>query len=138
MSGLCRMNLMYFVAWLPAMIAIALCVVSLIMTLAGTVQVDETGAVLDTIDQTALREAMQTSSDMIFVTLLILIPCIAITGPFTAGTQLRHPQLGARQTCLPVGGLQGCHQGKLEAGTARQHDYRLRAVPCLHLLALLW
>ena len=28
---------------------------------------------------------MQTSSDMIFVTLLILIPCIAITGPFTAG-----------------------------------------------------
>ena len=29
MSGLCRMNLMYFVAWLPAMIAIALCVVSL-------------------------------------------------------------------------------------------------------------
>ena len=36
MSGLCRMNLMYFVAWLPAMIAIALCVVSLIMTLAGT------------------------------------------------------------------------------------------------------
>lgn len=65
MSGLCRMNLMYFVAWLPAMIAIALCVVSLIMTLAGTVQVDETGAVLDTIDQTALREAMQTSSDMI-------------------------------------------------------------------------
>ena len=85
MSGLCRMNLMYFVAWLPAMIAIALCVVSLIMTLAGTVQVDETGAVLDTIDQTALREAMQTSNDMIFVTLLILIPCIAITGPFTAG-----------------------------------------------------
>lgn len=53
------MNLMYFVAWLPAMIAIALCVVSLIMTLAGTVQVDETGAVLDTIDQTALREAMR-------------------------------------------------------------------------------
>ena len=85
MSGLCRMNLMYFVAWLPAMIAIALCVVSLIMTLAGTVQVDETGAVIDAIDQTALREAMQTSNDMIFVTLLILIPCIAITGPFTAG-----------------------------------------------------
>ena len=80
MSGLCRMNLMYFVAWLPAMIAIALCVVSLIMTLAGTVQVDETGAVIDAIDQTALREAMQTSSDMIFVTLLILILCIAITG----------------------------------------------------------
>ena len=67
MSGLCRMNLMYFVAWLPAMIAIALCVVSLIMTLAGTVQVDETGAVIDAIDQTALREAMQTSGDMIFV-----------------------------------------------------------------------
>ena len=85
MSGLCRMNLMYFVAWLPAMIAIALCVVSLIMTLAGTVQVDETGAVIDAIDQTALREAMRTSNDMIFVTLLILIPCIAITGPFTAG-----------------------------------------------------
>ena len=38
MSGLCRMNLMYFVTWLPAMIAIALCVVSLIMTLAGTVR----------------------------------------------------------------------------------------------------
>ena len=137
------MNLMYFVTWLPAMIAIALCVVSLIMTLAGTVQVDETGAVMDAIDQTALREAMQTSSDMIFVTLLILIPCIAITGPFTcllytSPSPRDRQQLGARRTRLPVGGLQGCHQGELEAGAARQHDYRLRAVPCLHLLALLW
>lgn len=85
MSGLCRMNLMYFVTWLPAMIAIALCVVSLIMTLAGSVQVDETGAVVETIDQDVLKSAIQTSNDTIFVTLLILIPCIAITGPFTAG-----------------------------------------------------
>ena len=137
MSGLCRMNLMYFVTWLPAMIAIALCVVSLIMTLAGTVQVDETGAVMDAIDQTALREAMQTSSDMIFCHAADSDSVHRDYRAVHGGTQLCHPQLGARRTRLPVGGLQGCHQGELEAGAARQHDYRLRAVPCLHLLALL-
>ena len=118
MSGLCRMNLMYFVAWLPAMIAIALCVVSLIMTLAGTVQVDETGAVIDAIDQTALREAMRTSNDMIFVTLLILIPCIAITGPFTAGLSYvtntpsrgRTTRMPSRQT-----GSRDCSSARLPA-----------------------
>lgn len=84
MSGLCRMNLMYFVAWLPAMIAIALCVATMVVAL-QSMPVDETGEVVATLDRSVLQSLTQSFNDTIFVTLLILIPCIAITGPFTAG-----------------------------------------------------
>ena len=83
MSGLCRMNLMYFVAWLPAMIAIAMFVFSFTASLDTYVPADETGNIVATSENVkALTDLL---NDMGFMTLLILIPCIAITGPFTAG-----------------------------------------------------
>ena len=47
MSGLCRMNLMYFVAWLPAMIAISLWVVSFGVALNNSFPVDEAGNIIE-------------------------------------------------------------------------------------------
>lgn len=85
MSGLCRMNLMYFVAWLPAMIAIALWVVSFGVALNNSFPVDEAGNIIEEVAANGVQSFWQTLNDMNFMTLLILIPCIAITGPFTAG-----------------------------------------------------
>lgn len=85
MSGLCRMNLMYFVTWLPAMIAIALWVVSFGVALNNSFPVDEAGNIIEEVAANGFQSFWQTMNDMNFMTLLILIPCIAITGPFTAG-----------------------------------------------------
>lgn len=85
MSGLCRMNLMYFVAWLPAMIAISLWVVSFGVALNNSFPVDEAGNIIEEVAANGVQSFWQTMNDMNFMTLLILIPCIAITGPFTAG-----------------------------------------------------
>lgn len=85
MSGLCRMNLMYFVAWLPAMIAISLWVVSFGVALNNSFPVDEAGNIIEEVAANGVQSFWQTLNDMNFMTLLILIPCVAITGPFTAG-----------------------------------------------------
>lgn len=85
MSGLCRMNLMYFVAWLPAMIAISLWVVSFGVALNNSFPVDEAGNIIEEVAANGVQSFWHTLNDMNFMTLLILIPCIAITGPFTAG-----------------------------------------------------
>lgn len=85
MSGLCRMNLMYFVTWLPAMIAISLWVVSFGVALNNSFPVDEAGNIIEEVAANGVQSFWQTLNDMNFMTLLILIPCIAITGPFTAG-----------------------------------------------------
>lgn len=85
MSGLCRMNLMYFVAWLPAMIAISLWVVSFGVALNNSFPVDEAGNIIEEVAANGVQSFWQTLNGMNFMTLLILIPCIAITGPFTAG-----------------------------------------------------
>lgn len=85
MSGLCRMNLMYFVAWLPAMIAISLWVVSFGVALNNSFPVDEAGNIIEEVAANGVQSFWQTMNDMNFMTLLILIPCVAITGPFTAG-----------------------------------------------------
>lgn len=85
MSGLCRMNLMYFVTWLPAMIAISLWVVSFGVALNNSFPVDEAGNIIEEVAANGVQSFWQTMNDMNFMTLLILIPCIAITGPFTAG-----------------------------------------------------
>lgn len=85
LSGLCRLNLTYVVVWLPMMIVLAVGGLSLLTTLTNAVAVDETGMVSSVIDQTVLAQTYQTANDLIFMTLLLLIPCIAITGPFTAG-----------------------------------------------------
>ena len=69
-SGLMRLNLLYAVAWLPAMILLLLYALSAVTLLTQTENLAE-----------AATQLKQTTS----TTLLILFPCIAITGPFTAG-----------------------------------------------------
>ncbi len=85
MSGLCRLNLTYVVAWLPMIVVLAVGFLSVLTALTNAVPVDETGVVTEVIEQSVLAETYQTANDLIFMTLLLLIPCIAITGPFTAG-----------------------------------------------------
>ncbi len=74
-SALMRLNLMYMICWLPAMVVLTLGVMSMLTQLA----VDEeiTNEVI-----TSLRNMLSSIS---LTTLTLLIPCIAITGPFTAG-----------------------------------------------------
>lgn len=67
-----RLNLMYVVVWLPTMLVLLIAGVNLLSSLG--VEEAELGM--------TLSELVQTVS---VSTLLLLIPCIAITGPFTAG-----------------------------------------------------
>jgi len=103
-SALCRLNLMYVVVWLPALIVIMMTYLSGISNLStmlaardGTLAaaVEEAQAAEDgettisytdeEIAQLAEIDPMDYMESTIYTTLLILVPCIAITGPFTAG-----------------------------------------------------
>ena len=71
LSGLCRLNLMYAVIWLPAMLVI-------LMTLLGLLNAMG--------DEAVAAEQLSSLVQGTFMTMfLLLAPCIAITGPFTAG-----------------------------------------------------
>ncbi len=77
-AGLIRLNLMYAVAWLPV---ILVSLFSFMALYTGLIPVDGAG---QPIGQTA--EQLQTTfSSVMYVWLFMLIPCILITGPFTAG-----------------------------------------------------
>ncbi|MBQ8537636.1 MAG: YesL family protein, partial [Clostridia bacterium] len=79
LSGLMRLNLMYAVPWIPAIIVMLLCGLSWYSSLANLV---ETYAQ----DAPALSAAMsQLNTSLLFTMSLWLIPCLVITGPFTAG-----------------------------------------------------
>lgn len=103
LSSLCRLNLMYMLIWLPAMIVIAVNFMNALNTM-YLVQGAQDGTLKEAVEESAGQEnaisftdeeiAMMASQQenlpaymdsMILRTLLILIPCIAITGPFTAG-----------------------------------------------------
>ena len=94
-TGLCRINLMTFVVWLPMMIVLVMLVNSIVsvsdiqvMTDEATgakytaliyaEQVDEAGNVVVEANTVALQGVLQ-------MTLILLIPCILITGPVQAG-----------------------------------------------------
>lgn len=72
LSNLCRLNLMYMVIWLPAMIVLMMGVMSLFTSL-----ITESGDIVENAD-VMLQSIFQT-------TLLLLIPCVAITGIATPG-----------------------------------------------------
>lgn len=107
-SGLMRLNLMYMLAWLPTILVIFLNGWNLYFVVATSEQVvdengmvtevvlyanaataegEEEGAETETIDPIPVspQDYNDLLQSMIFQTLLLLIPCIAITGPFTAG-----------------------------------------------------
>ena len=88
LSGLIRLNLMYAVAWLPAIFVIGR---GLLLWYAGLANVADAQMQLEAgeITAEALAEMTQSytqgMSTIIMQTLLLLVPCIAITGPCTAG-----------------------------------------------------
>lgn len=71
-SALIRLNLMYVVAWLPTMIVIMIGAMSLL-----------TG--LTTEDGQAVENVMELAQSILFSTLVLLIPCVTITGIVTPG-----------------------------------------------------
>ncbi len=87
-SGIVRLNLMYAVAWLPALIVIGL---GILAAYTGLVEFSEVQmkAEAGEVAAEAVAEAsalfQNNVKGLIFQTLLLLIPCIAITGPVTAG-----------------------------------------------------
>ena len=101
MSGLCRLNLMYVVVWLPAIIIITMTLISgfsnlntMIAARDGSLKAQveatagEENAVTYTDEQIAEIAALDPSEYLrgsVFSLLLLMIPAIAITGPCTAG-----------------------------------------------------
>lgn len=87
-SALFRLNLMYMVAWLPAIIVIGR---GLMMAYTGLVNVGElqVQAEAGEIAMEVFTEANATLGEafkaILMQTLILLVPAIAITGPFTAG-----------------------------------------------------
>ena len=97
-NALCRMNLIYMLPWLPAMLVIGM--LALYVLTMGAVPTQEqviTNADGTTTTQVVpvemteqeqlalLEEQASLVPGMVQMTLLLLIPCIAITGPWTAG-----------------------------------------------------
>ena len=103
LSGLCRLSLMYTLIWLPAMVVILVSSGQIYSNLsmymlvqnndyAGYVQYvqDSNGEVsISEEDYNTLKNAEVNLNDYlyssVFTMLLILFPCIAVTGPCTAG-----------------------------------------------------
>ncbi|MCR4876431.1 MAG: DUF624 domain-containing protein [Clostridiales bacterium] len=100
-SALCRLNLMYMVVWLPAMIILLLTFYSGVSNL-NTILAAQDGTLKQAVEESAGQENALTYTDeeianlaqvnpadylhsSLFSLLLIMIPCIAITGPATAG-----------------------------------------------------
>ena len=94
-TGLCRLNLTVFAVWIPAMVVLALLVNSLVTASDIRVQTDEaTGTSYTALiyEERTDEEGNQVSAagsasleGMLQMTLLLLIPCILITGPVQAG-----------------------------------------------------
>ena len=72
-SALIRLNLMYMLCWLPTMAVLFIGVMSFLTNLNGMV------------DGTVTMSLQEVAVSTLSPTLLLLVPCIAITGPFTAG-----------------------------------------------------
>lgn len=103
LSGLCRLNLMYAVIWLPLMIVLMINLTTIFSNLnmisfikqnnyAAYVQQMQDSESEVSITEEEYNELAQADTDVsgyldssIMKILLWLIPCIAITGPFTAG-----------------------------------------------------
>ena len=98
LSALCRMNLIYMLPWIPTILVIGMLVMYVLtMGALPTEKVTVTNADGSTTTQTVQVEMTEEEQlalveqqaslvpGMIQMTLLLLIPCIAITGPWTAG-----------------------------------------------------
>jgi len=102
-SGLCRLNLLYMLIFLPAMVVLLLSFTNMLSTISSVLAIKEgtyetyiataqENKVENPLTQEEFDELQKAEFNManyldssIFTCLLWLIPCIAITGPFTAG-----------------------------------------------------
>lgn len=88
LSGLVRLNLMYAVSWIPAIFVIGR---GLLLWYAGLANVADAQMQLEAGEITAealaglTQNYSQAMSAVILQTLLLLVPCLALTGPFTTG-----------------------------------------------------
>ncbi len=97
-NGLCRMNLIYMLPWIPTMLVIGMLVMFVLSI--GTVPTEQvtvtnedgtvtTEYVAPPISDEELQKMMEAQVAMVptlfYWMLILLIPCIAITGPWTAG-----------------------------------------------------
>ncbi|MGN1370103.1 MAG: YesL family protein [Aristaeellaceae bacterium] len=97
-NGLCRMNLIYMLPWLPTMLVIGMLVMN-VLTMGAVPTEERTVTNADGTTTTEIVQVEMTQEEqlamleeqvalvpsMVYTTLLLLIPCIAITGPWTAG-----------------------------------------------------
>ncbi|MEG0125145.1 MAG: hypothetical protein RR816_03590, partial [Clostridia bacterium] len=87
-TGLVRLNMMYVVAWLPALIVIGRALMlwySGIMNIATMQAEVEAGTMAQALFVQTLGDFNAAVQGLVMQTLLLLIPCLAITGPCTAG-----------------------------------------------------
>lgn len=80
LSGLCRLNLMDAISWLPALLVALSAVLNGYSALAGFMELQTAGD--PAVAGISLPDVLR---GLTLQTLLLLVPCIAITGPFTAG-----------------------------------------------------
>lgn len=92
LSALVRLNLMYLVIWLPAMIVIMWSGMGIASSLnyvdnekAGTTEVIEVNGETASFTYISEQQLAEVADGTLFLALLLLIPCVTITGPFTAG-----------------------------------------------------
>ena len=94
LSGLIRLNLMYAVAWIPVIILVFLTIMAAVGLLDGVVTESEGllaegeglwDAFAKAEMQDSLLAFMDQINNLILTGLLFLVPCLFITGPFTAG-----------------------------------------------------
>ena len=88
LSGLTRLNLLYMLSWLPAMIVIAYHMMLLYTALGGMAEANmqfAEGAILQADLDAQLLTWTETIKSIVMFGLLMLVPAITITGPFTPG-----------------------------------------------------
>lgn len=101
LSGLCRLNLIYMLIWLPTIIVLGMTLLNGYQNL-SMIQAAQEGRLSEYVEavsqgentvtvteeqqqQLAQINVLELVDSRLFTMLLILIPCIAVTGPFTAG-----------------------------------------------------
>ena len=94
LAGLMRLNLFYMLIWLPAIIVLVFGTMSLFYGILPSEEAvpDDPAAIVEEVGMTSAQIAemdpaqmMNTIHSIVWLMLLVLVPCIAITGPFTAG-----------------------------------------------------
>lgn len=87
-SALFKLNLLYMVAWLPTIIVIGRAVLMLFSGLTNLMDMQaqaDAGEITAEMLAQATQQLTEAVPAILSQTLVLLVPCIAITGPFTAG-----------------------------------------------------